>query len=90
MKERPGLFEGVRSHKAFRHLLGGNYGGCVEMTTLESLADVEKFTAGLMADKEFMTRVFAKYMAVMVTETYSVNIWSLRRETRGFPLDLSS
>jgi len=76
MKKRPDLFKGVKSHKVFRHMLGGNYGGCVEMTEMDSLADVEKSIARWMADKEFMTKVYAEFMALIVSQTYSVNIWT--------------
>ena len=76
MKKRPDLFKGVKSHRVFRHMLGGSYGGCVEMTEMDSLADVEKFVNRAMADKEFMTEIYAEFMALIVTETYSANIWT--------------
>ena len=75
-KKRPDLFKGVKSHRVFRHMLGGSYGGCIEMTEMDSLADVEKFVAKAMADKEFMTKIYAEFMALIVTETYSANIWT--------------
>jgi hypothetical protein len=76
MKKRPDLFKGVKSHKIFSQVIGGNWGGYVEMTELESIADVEKLYTRAMADKEFMTEVYAKFMALIVPGTYSVNIWA--------------
>jgi hypothetical protein len=46
------------------------------MTELGNLADVDKFMTRAMGDKEFMTEVYAKFMALIVPGTYSVNIWA--------------
>ena len=76
MKKRPALFNDVKSHRIFHNLFGGTWNGYVEMTELGSLAEVEKFMTRAMKDKEFMTKVYAKFMAVIVPESYSVNIWA--------------
>jgi hypothetical protein len=46
------------------------------MTEVGNLADVDKFMKRAMGDKEFMTKVYAKFMAAIVPESYSVNIWT--------------
>jgi hypothetical protein len=76
MKKRPSLFKEVKSHKVFSHLFGGNWGGYVEMTEVESMADVEKFYNRLMADKEFMAQIYQEFIALIVPGTYSLNMWN--------------
>jgi hypothetical protein len=76
MKKRPAFFKEVKSHRIFHHLFGGTWNGYVEMTELGNLAEVEKFMTRAMKDKEFMTKVYAKFMTVIVPESYSVNIWA--------------
>jgi hypothetical protein len=76
MKKRPDLFKEVKSHRIFSQVLGGNWGGYVEMTEVESMADAEKFYTRAMGDKDFMTEVYAKFMDLIVPGTYSVNIWA--------------
>jgi hypothetical protein len=76
MKKRPDLFKETKSYKAYSHMLGGTWGGGVWMTEVESLADLEKGLKKQMQDKEFMTEVYAKFMALIVPGTYSLNIWT--------------
>jgi hypothetical protein len=76
MKKRPELFSYVKSYKVFSHLLGGTWGGGVWMTEVESLADFEKGLKKQMESKEFMTEIYAKFMATVVDGTYSIDVWT--------------
>jgi len=76
MKKHPELFKEVKSHKLFSHLLGGNWGGFVEMWEAKSLADIEKVFNRVMQDKEYMTKIYPEVMALVVPGTHSINIWN--------------
>ncbi|HVP17278.1 MAG TPA: hypothetical protein VMT42_07920 [candidate division Zixibacteria bacterium] len=76
MKKRPELFKELKSHKVFSHLLGGNWGGGAWMGEYENLADLEKNFNKLMGDKEFMTKMFPEWNALIVPGTYSINVWT--------------
>ena len=38
-KKNPEVCKEIKSNKLFRHMLGGNFGGYVEMTEFENLTD---------------------------------------------------
>lgn len=76
IKKRPDLFREIKSHKIFTYLLGGIGGGYVEMWEAESLANLEKVFNRLMGDKEYMTKVYPMFAALIVPGTYSTNIWN--------------
>lgn len=46
------------------------------MWEMESLADVEKFLNKCMADKEWMTKFYPEFAALMVPGTHSLNVWT--------------
>jgi hypothetical protein len=76
MKKRPDLFKEVKSHKLFSQMLGGNWGGYVEIWEAKSLADIEKVFNRVMQDKEYMTKINPEGNALIVPGTDSLNIWS--------------
>jgi hypothetical protein len=76
MKKRPDLFKEIKSFKVFRHMLGGDVGGRVMMWEMESLADVEKFLNRAMGDKEWLTKFYPEYVALMVPRMHSMNVWT--------------
>ena len=75
-EKRPELFKEVKSYKMFAQMLGGNWGGYVEMWEFESLADVEKCFSRVMQDKEFMTTIYPEFATLEVPGTDSINIWN--------------
>jgi hypothetical protein len=77
MKERPDLFKEVKSYKAFSHMLGGTWGGYVEMIEFESLADLEKWLKRYDSDKEHMTKIWPEFPPLIVPGTFSMNLWTL-------------
>jgi hypothetical protein len=46
------------------------------MWEYENLADAEKAMNRLMQDKEFMTDIYPQFMAVIMSGTYSINVWN--------------
>jgi hypothetical protein len=76
MKKRKDLFKEVKSHRFFSHLLGGKWGGYVEMYEFENLADFEKFFSRAMRDKEFMTKIYPEAASFTVPGSESVDIWN--------------
>jgi len=74
-KKRPDLFKDVKSWKLFAQMIGGNYGGFVEMWEFENMADGEKHMNRMMQDKEFMTEFYPAFMALIVPGTHSMNVW---------------
>ena len=74
-KNHPEVCKEVKSNKLFSHLLGGNFGGYVEMTEFENLADVEKFYNKFMKS-DFMTTIYPEFLSHIVPGTYSMNIWN--------------
>jgi len=75
-KERPELFKEVKSYKIFAQVLGGNWGGYVEMWEFENLADCEKCMTRVMQDNEFMTKIYPEFAGFVVPATHSIDIWS--------------
>jgi hypothetical protein len=75
MKKRPDLFKEVKSHKLFSHMLGGNWGGYVEMWEFENLADCEKCFNRVM-QSDYMTTLYPEYASLEVPATHSINIWN--------------
>ncbi len=74
-KKRPDLYKDLKSWKLFTHVIGGVWGGYVEMSEFENLADAEKHLNMVMQDKEFMTEIYPQIMALIVPGTLSMNIW---------------
>jgi len=75
IKKRPELFKEAKSVKFFSHMLGGAWGGYVEMYEFESLADFEKCFGRVMQDKEFI-KIYAEFASYVVPGTESPNIWN--------------
>jgi hypothetical protein len=75
-KKRPDLFKEVKSWKLFAQVLGGNFGGYVEMWEFENLATGEKTMNTMMQDKEFMTTIYSEFASLLVPATHSINIWN--------------
>jgi hypothetical protein len=77
MKTRPEVTKRLKSpRKTFRQMLGGNYGGIIIMYEFESTADVENSFNKLMVDKEYMTKIYPEFAALMVPGTYSFSVWT--------------
>jgi hypothetical protein len=76
IKKRPELFKEARSVKFFSHMLGGTWGGYVEMYEFENLADFEKCFNRIMQDKEFMTTIYAEFTSRVVPGSESADIWN--------------
>jgi len=74
-ENRPQLFEGVKSYKIFSQMLGGNWGGYVEMWEFENLAELEKFFNRVM-QSDYMTTLYPEFASLIVPATYSMNIWN--------------
>jgi hypothetical protein len=75
MKERPELYTEVKSHKLFSHMLGGKWGGYVEMWEFENLANFEKWVNKLM-QSDFMTTIYPQFAILEVPGTDSIEIWN--------------
>lgn len=76
IKKHPDVFKEVKSHKIFSHLVGGNWGGFVEMWEAKSLADIEKVFNRAMGNKEYMTKLYPEFAALVVHGTHSMNVWN--------------
>jgi len=76
IKKHPQLFKEVKSHKMFAQMLGGSWGGYVEMWEFESVADCEKCLNRVLQDKEWMTTLWAEAVAFVVAGTHSMSIWN--------------
>jgi len=75
MKKRPELFKEVKSYRMFAHMLGGNWGGYVEMWEFENLADCEKCYSRVL-QSEYKTTHQPEFLALVAPATYSINIWN--------------
>jgi len=76
IKKRPDLFKEAKSHKFFSHMLGGTWGGYVEMYEFENLADFEKCFNRVMQDKDFITAIYSEFQKFQLPGTESVSIWN--------------
>jgi hypothetical protein len=76
IKKRPELLKEAKSIKFFSHMLGGTWGGYVEMYEFANLADFEKCFNRIMQDKEFMTTIYAEFTTYVVPGSESTNIWN--------------
>jgi hypothetical protein len=76
IRKRPDLFKEAKSHKFFSHMVGGTWGGYVEMYEFENLADFEKCFNRVMQDKEFLTTIYAEFSGHVVPGSESANIWN--------------
>jgi hypothetical protein len=75
MKKHPDLFKEVKSHKVFSQLLGGNWGGYVEMTEFENLTSFEKWMTRIM-QSDYMKTIYPEFMSLEVPGKHSMNIWN--------------
>ena len=75
MKKHPDLFKEVKSVKVFSHMLGGNWGGYVQMWEYENFADFEKSMNKSMKS-DFMTKLNAEFASLIVAGSYSSMIWN--------------
>ena len=75
-EKHPALFKEVKSYKMFAQMLGGNFGGFVEMWEFEDLANGEKCMNRMMQDKEFMTKLYLEYVNLIVPATHLISIWN--------------
>jgi hypothetical protein len=76
VKGNPELFKEVKSHKWFSHMLGGNWGGYVEMWEANSLEEIMKSFNRVMQDKEYMTKIYPEGMALIIPGSNSIEIWN--------------
>jgi hypothetical protein len=75
-KKRLDLTKEVKSHKIFSHMIGGKWGGYVEMWEVENLADLEKFMTRAMQDEEFLSTIYPEFAKLSVPASESMDIWN--------------
>ena len=75
IKEHPELFKEMKSRKVFSHMLGGNWGGYVEMWEFENLADFEK-CFNKIVESDYMTTIYPELNALIIPGTDSLSIWN--------------
>jgi YesN/AraC family two-component response regulator len=75
MKKQPDLFKQVKSYKAFSHMLGGEWGGYVEMFEFENLAEFEKWK-NKIAQSKFAKTHLAESASLIVPSSESLEIWN--------------
>jgi len=75
MKKRPELFKEVKSCRMFAQMLGGKWGGYVEMHEFENLADCEKCFNRLL-QSEYTKTYQPEFLALVVPATYSISVWN--------------
>ena len=56
-------------------MLGGNWGGYVEMWEFENLAACEKFFNKIMKS-DYMTKLNPQFASLVVPAAYSMNVWN--------------
>lgn len=71
----PQLFKEVKSYKMFAQVLGGNWGGQVEMWEFENLAECEKWMNRIM-QSEWMVTLYPEFVALVAPATHSMCIWN--------------
>ena len=69
-------FKEAKSWRLFAQMLGGNFGGYVEVWEFENLGELEKWMNRVMQDEEFMTKIYLEFANLIVPATHSVNIWN--------------
>ena len=79
VKNRPDLFKEAKSVKFFSQMLGGTWGGFIEMYEFENLADFEKCFNRVMQDKEFLKTIYAEFTNYVVPGTETPTIWNAVR-----------
>ena len=75
MKKHPEMFKEMKSHKLFSHVLGGKWGGYVEMYEFENLADFEKWMNRMM-QSDFMTTLYPEVASLTVPGSEYTEIWN--------------
>jgi hypothetical protein len=68
-------FKEVKSYKMLAQMLGGNWGGYVEMWEFENLADLEKWMSKMMKS-DYMTKLAPEFASLEVPASRSMNIWN--------------
>jgi len=68
-------FKEVKSYKMLAQMLGGNWGGYVEMWEFENLADLEKWMSRMMKS-DYMTKLAPEFASLEVPASRSMNIWN--------------
>jgi hypothetical protein len=74
-EKNPEVCKEIKSNKLFRHRFGGNFGGMVEMTEYESLAESEKCLNKMMTS-DFVTKLYPEFLSLLLPGSYSMNMWS--------------
>ena len=75
MKKHPEVCKEIKSNKIFSQLLGGNFGGYVEMTEFENLAENEKWLNKFMKS-DYMTTIYPEFASLIVAGSHSIDIWN--------------
>jgi hypothetical protein len=75
MEKQPELAKELKSWKVFSHMLGGKWGGYVEMLEFESLAEFEKWMSKLM-QSDFMKTFYPEIQSLAVPGSESLEIWN--------------
>jgi len=68
-------FKEVKSYKILAQMLGGNWGGYVEMWEFENLAELEKWMSKIMKS-DYMTKLAPEFASLEVPASRSMNIWN--------------
>jgi hypothetical protein len=76
MKKQPDAPKELKSLKRFYQLFGGNWGGIVSMMEAESMEDLMKALQWLMANKEYLTKIYPEWAAIVVPGSDSISIWT--------------
>ena len=75
MKKRKDLFKEVKSHRIFSQLMGGSWGGYVEMTESESFSDFEKWMNKIMRS-DYMKTIYPEFASIEVPGKHTMNTWN--------------
>jgi hypothetical protein len=82
MKEKPGLFKGVKSMKVFNHKYGGSVGGFTAMWGFEKLSNIKGWEKDFNEIPEEMA-LRTEFLDLVVPGSYSACIWeSIKTMTR--------
>ncbi|MCP8308521.1 MAG: hypothetical protein H3Z54_07485 [archaeon] len=76
MEKHSELFKEVKSYRMFSQMLGGNWGGYVEMWEFENLADFEKCNNKHLQSEYLTKQVVPELAAFVVPATYSASVWN--------------
>ena len=76
IQKRQDLFKGFKSYQVFNKFAGGKFGEFVEMAEFETLPDLEKSFAAVMADKEYLSTWWTEMTDIMIPGTLGVELWN--------------